>query len=52
MKTIYVLTAWNPKRHDCNIVPFKSVKAASKSVTDLFNMGFNEFLLEKRSVSK
>ena len=52
MKTIYVLTAWNPKRHGCNIVPFKSMKKLSAYIDELASEGFNEFLAEKRRVSK
>jgi hypothetical protein len=52
MKTIYVLTAWNPKRHGCNIVPFKSIKKLSAYIDELAINGFTEFLMEKRRVSR
>ena len=51
MKTIYVLTAWNPKRHGCNIVPFKSMKKLNAYIVELKEMGFNRFESEKRRVS-
>ena len=53
MRTIYILTAWNPKRYGCNIEPFKSVKRLTKRIDELVVMyGFNEFKMEKRRVSK
>ena len=53
MKTIYILTAWNPKRHGCNIEPFKSVRKLTARINELVALyGFNEFTMEKRKVSK
>ena len=52
MKTIYVLTAWNPNRHGCNIQPFNTIKELSKQVDLLATKGFIEFLSEKREVSQ